>query len=124
MKRRDFLKVSLTGAAAFALSGLTFMAPRRTEAAELNITLVAEAGFKTMIDGKEIYVWQFNDPYGAGPGLLTSGLLVQEGDTVNVTNRYVGRFVDAEVEHVFILGDTRLTAHHHPVFRTARMLLQ
>jgi FtsP/CotA-like multicopper oxidase with cupredoxin domain len=85
MKRRDFLKISVTGAAAFALSGLTFMAPRRTEAAELNITLVAEAGFKTMIDGKEIYVWQFNDPADTGPGELTSGLLVQEGDTVNVT---------------------------------------
>jgi len=85
MKRRDFLKAGMLGAAGFAFSGLTFMAPRRTEAAELNITLVAEAGFKTMIDGKEIYVWQFNDPEASGPGGLTSGMLLQEGDKVNVT---------------------------------------
>jgi FtsP/CotA-like multicopper oxidase with cupredoxin domain len=86
MKRRQFLKAGLTGAAAFALSGLTFMAPRRTDAAVVvNVTFVAESNFKTMIDGTDIYVWQFKDPAGSGPGALTSGLLVQEGDTVNVT---------------------------------------
>ena len=85
MKRRDFLKVSVAGAAAFAFSGLTFFSPRRTEAAELNITLVAEAALKTMIDGKEIHVWQFNDPADSGPGELTSGLIVQEGDSVYIT---------------------------------------
>jgi FtsP/CotA-like multicopper oxidase with cupredoxin domain len=86
MKRRDFLKASLSGTAAFTLSGLTFMLPRRSSAATaVDVTLIAEGDFKTMNDGTEIYVWQFNDPYGAGPGLLTSGLLVQEGDTVNVT---------------------------------------
>jgi len=85
MKRREFLKAGLTGAVAFTLSGLTFMAPRKSPAAALNFTLVAEDGFKTMIDGTDIYVWQFNDPDGAGPGELTSGLLVREGDWVNVT---------------------------------------
>jgi FtsP/CotA-like multicopper oxidase with cupredoxin domain len=85
LKRRDFLKVSVAGAAAFAFSGLTFLSPRRTVAAELNITLVAEAALKTMIDGKEIHVWQFNDPADSGPGELTSGLIVQEGDSVNIT---------------------------------------
>jgi FtsP/CotA-like multicopper oxidase with cupredoxin domain len=85
MKRRDFLKAGLTGAVAFTLSGLTFMVPRKSSAATVDVTLIAEAHFKTMIDGKDIYVWQFNDPDGSGPGELTSGLLVQEGDTVNVT---------------------------------------
>ena len=86
MKRREFLKAGLTGAAAFALSGLTFMAPRRSDAAAVvDVTFVAEGDFKTMIDGTDIYVWQFRDPAGSGPGELTSGLLVQEGDTVNVT---------------------------------------
>jgi FtsP/CotA-like multicopper oxidase with cupredoxin domain len=85
MKRRDFLKAGLTGAVAFTLSGLTFMVPRKSSAATLDVTLVAEANFKTMIDGRDIYVWQFNDPGSSGPGELTSGLLVQEGDTVNVT---------------------------------------
>ena len=61
------------------------MVPRKSSAATVDVTLVAEANFKTMIDGTEIYVWQFNDPDGSGPGELTSGLIVQEGDTVNVT---------------------------------------
>lgn len=86
MKRRDFLKTGIAGAAAFTLSGLTFMAPSRTDAtAAVDVTLAAESGFKTMIDGTDIYVWQFNDPVSSGPGELASGLLVQEGETVNVT---------------------------------------
>ena len=85
MKRRDFLKAGLTGAVAFTLSGLTFMVPRKSSAATVDVKLVAEDNFKTMIDGTDIYVWQFNDPAGTGPGELTSGLLVGEGDTVNVT---------------------------------------
>ena len=85
MKRREFLKASLTGTLVFAFSGLTFMVPRKSEAATVNVTLVAEENIKSMIDGTDIYVWQFNDPDGSGPGELSSGLLVQEGDTVNVT---------------------------------------
>jgi FtsP/CotA-like multicopper oxidase with cupredoxin domain len=85
MKRRDFLKAGLTSTVAFALSGLTFMVPRKSSAATVDVTLVAEANFKTMIDGTDIWVWQFNDPHGSGPGELTSGLVVYEGDKVNVT---------------------------------------
>ena len=86
MKRRDFLKASFTGATAFALSGLTLMVPRRSAAATMvDVDLVAEGDFKTMADGTSVYVWQFRDPVGSGPGALTSGLLVREGDIVNVT---------------------------------------
>ncbi len=86
MKRRDFLKAGMLGAAGFAFSGLTLMAPRRTDAAnEVSVDFVAEGVFKPMMDGTDIYVWQFKDPKSSGPGDLTSGLLVQEGDTVNVT---------------------------------------
>lgn len=86
MKRREFIKAGLTGTAAFTLSGLTLVTPRRTDAAAVvDVTLVAESDFKTMIDGTDVYVWRFNDPVGSGPGELTSGLLVQAGDTVNVT---------------------------------------
>lgn len=86
MKRRDFLKASFTGATAFALSGLTLMVPRRSvAAATVDVTLIAEGDFRTMPDGTSVYVWQFRDPVGSGPGTLASGLLVQEGDTVNVT---------------------------------------
>jgi len=55
----------------------------------VDVDLVAEGGFKTMADGTAVYVWQFRDPAGSGPGTLTSGLLVREGDTVNanVENR-------------------------------------
>jgi FtsP/CotA-like multicopper oxidase with cupredoxin domain len=86
VKRRDFLRAGLTGAAAFALSGLTVLAPRRSDAAGVvDVTFVAEGDFKTMTDHTAIYVWQFKDPAGSGSGGLTSGLLVQEGDTVKVT---------------------------------------
>ena len=76
MKRRDFLKAGLTGAITFTLSGLTFLVPRKSGAAAVNIILVAEANFKTMIDGTDIYVWQFRDSVGSGPGELISRLLV------------------------------------------------
>lgn len=86
MKRRDFLKASFTGATAFALSGLTLMVPRRSVAATtVDVDLIAEGDFKTVADGTSVYAWQFRDAAGFGPGALRSGLLVQEGDTVNVT---------------------------------------
>lgn len=85
MKRRDFLKTGLSGAAAFTLSGLTVLAPRQASAATLDVSLVAEGAFRTLVDGTSIFTWQFDDPNGTGPGALASGLVVQEGDTVNVT---------------------------------------
>lgn len=85
MQRREFLKSSLAGSAAFALSGLTVLNTRQAHAATSNIELSAEGAYKTMVDGVSIYVWQFNDANGSGPGALTSGLVVNEGDTVNVT---------------------------------------
>jgi hypothetical protein len=102
MKRRDFLKASFTGATAFALSGLTLMVPRRSTVATLvDIDLVAEGDFKTMADGSSVYVWQFRDPVGSGPGALTSGLLVQEGDIVNVT---VENHLDRPINFVIPIG--------------------
>lgn len=88
MKRREFLKAggaSLAGTAVFSLSGLTLLAPRNANAATVNVNLTAEGAYKTLIDGTSVFVWQFNDANNSGPGALTSGLLVQEGDTVNIT---------------------------------------
>ena len=88
MKRRDFLKTggaSLAGTAVFGLSGLTMLTPRRAQAATVNINLTAEGAYKTMVDGVSVYVWQFSNAAGTGPGVLASGLAVTEGDTVNVT---------------------------------------
>lgn len=85
MKRRDFLKTGLTGAAAFTLSGLTALPPRSANAATLDVNLVAEGSFRTLADGTSIFTWQFNNLNGTGPGALASGLVTREGDTVNVT---------------------------------------
>lgn len=88
MKRRDFLKAGgagLASTAAFSLSGLTLLAPRAVYAATVNVNITAEGVYKTLIDGMSVYVWQFNDVNGSGPGALTSGLIVREGDIVNVT---------------------------------------
>ncbi len=99
MKRREFLKVGgagLAGTAAFALSGLTILAPGKVHAAPttVNIALTAERTTKTLVDDTSVFVWQFNDAINGGPGALTSGLLVQEGDTVNVT---VTNLLDREI---------------------------
>jgi len=85
MKRRDFLKSGMAGSAAFALSGLTLLSSGKAQAAISNISFTAEGSNKTMVDGSSIFVWQFNDANGTGPGALTSGLVVNEGDSVNVT---------------------------------------
>ncbi|WP_297528290.1 multicopper oxidase domain-containing protein [Thiohalobacter sp.] len=84
MKRRTFL-AGLAGSTAFAFSGLTALAPRQAVAGTVAVDLVAEGTYKTMVDGASIYVWQFRDTAGSGPGALTSGLVVREGDTVNIT---------------------------------------
>lgn len=86
MKRRDFLKSTVAGAAGFAVSGLTLFAPATARAATVDVSLTAEGVFKTMVDGTSLFTWQFRDTSGGtGPGALTSGLVVTEGDVVNVT---------------------------------------
>jgi len=86
LNRRDFLTAGLSGAAAFSLSGLTRAVPRRFTEAIVDVTLVAESVTKATIDGELIPVWQFRDASGGGgPGALTSGLVVETGDTLSVT---------------------------------------
>ena len=85
LDRRDFLRAGVLGAAAFSMSGLTRALPRSQPSAVVDVTLVAERVVKSMIDGTSIPVWQFRDPAGSGPGDLASGLVVEEGDTINVT---------------------------------------
>lgn len=103
MKRREFLKASgagLTSTAVFGLSGLITSCSSDSEDTPvvdpsvhpevipgvINIDLTAEGTYKTLVDGASVFVWQFNDTSGgSGPGALTSGLVVNEGDTVNVT---------------------------------------
>lgn len=85
LDRRDFLKSGVLGAAAFSMSGLTRALPWARTTAVIEVSFVAERVVKSMIDGTSAPVWKFRDPEGTGPGDLTSGLVVQEGDSINVT---------------------------------------
>ena len=87
MQRREFLKKGAGGTMAFALSGL-IMAPQEAHAAgnTFSYNFTAEGSTKTLINGASIFTWALNDNAGAsGPGALGSGIIVTEGDTVNVT---------------------------------------
>jgi FtsP/CotA-like multicopper oxidase with cupredoxin domain len=85
LDRREFLKTGALGAAVFSMSGLTRPLARAATAAVIDVTLVAERALKLMVDTVSLPVWQFRDTVDTGPGDLTSGLVVAEGDTVNVT---------------------------------------
>ena len=85
MDRREFIRKSTLTAAAFGMSGLTTLAPRDARAGSVDVNFAAEGVQKSMIDGTSIFTWQFRDLSGFGPGALSSGLLVMEGDDVNIT---------------------------------------
>ncbi len=105
MKRRTFLAGFAAGSGAFALSGLTVLVPRSAQAATVSVNLVAEGSTKTMVDGVSLFTWRFRDTTGSGPGALSSGLVVREGDTVNVT---VTNNLDRAINFVVpgVLGNT------------------
>ena len=85
MDRREFIKRSTFATAAFSLSGLTTFIPRNARAAAIDVSFAAEGVFKSMVDGTSIFTWQFRDFNGSGPGDLASGLVVLEGDAVDIT---------------------------------------
>ena len=85
MDRREFIRQSTLTAAAFGMSGLTILAPREARAGSVDVSFAAEGVQKSMIDGTSIFTWQFRDLSGFGPGGLTSGLVVLEGDAVEIT---------------------------------------
>ncbi|MEX1309509.1 MAG: multicopper oxidase domain-containing protein [Candidatus Sulfomarinibacteraceae bacterium] len=85
MDRREFIKQSTLTAAAFGMSGLTTLVPRDAQAAAVDVSFAAEGVVKSMIDGTSIFTWQFRDLSGFGPGGLSSGLVVMEGDAVDIT---------------------------------------
>lgn len=97
MRRRGFLKTGVAGAAAFSLSGLTALAGRAF-AANVQVNFVAESASKALGGTATSTIWRFRDtttPTAKGPGALSSGLRLVEGDTVTVNltnslNRPVG----------------------------------
>lgn len=85
MDRREFVKQSTLTAAAFGMSGLTTLFPRDARAAAVDVSFAAEGVVKNMVDGTSIFTWQFRELSGFGPGGLSSGLVVMEGDAVDIT---------------------------------------
>jgi FtsP/CotA-like multicopper oxidase with cupredoxin domain len=85
MKRRDFLKVSAAGiaSAAAGTAGLIAWQPR-AHAATINKTYYINDGFIAQPDGVNVYFKGFSS---SSSGLNVPGehLVVQEGDTVNIT---------------------------------------
>jgi FtsP/CotA-like multicopper oxidase with cupredoxin domain len=85
MNRRTFVKSAAALAGVFGLSGLTTFAARKALAGAVRFDLVAEADSKTMVDGTELTVWQFRDLYGSGPGQFGAGVMILEGEPVDIT---------------------------------------
>ena len=85
INRRNFLKFSSAGiASALAAStGLVSWSPR-AEAATINQTFVITEGFITQPDGVDVYFKSFS-PNAASLTVPGAQIIVQEGDTVNIT---------------------------------------
>ncbi len=84
MKRRQFLKMGAAGfATSLASAGLLSWVPR-AYAATINRTYYITDGFITQPDGQDIYFRGYSD---SASTLTVPGqsLIVQEGDTVNIT---------------------------------------
>ncbi|MCK5477982.1 MAG: multicopper oxidase domain-containing protein [Methylococcales bacterium] len=85
MKRRDFLRVSTLGAAASAMGGISLLTwVPRAHAATINKTYYITDGYIEQPDGTDVYFrgYSSNSSTLSVPG---ESLIVQEGDTVNIT---------------------------------------
>ena len=101
MNRRDFVKNAAITAGYFGLSGLTTLTPRRLSASTTTISLAAETSTKILVDGTELTVWQFRNLNGLGPGQLSAGIVIREGDPVEITlYNYLDRNVDLRIPGV------------------------
>ncbi len=85
MNRRNFLKFSSAGIASALLgsTGLLSWTPR-AEAATLNQTFYITEGFITQPDGVDVYFRGFS-PNSSSLTVPGAQMIVQEGDTVNIT---------------------------------------
>jgi len=85
MNRREFVKSAAVTAGFFGFSGLTAFTPRHSFASTATFDLAAEASPKILVDGTELTVWQFRDLNGFGPGQLSAGMVIREGEPVDIT---------------------------------------
>lgn len=100
MDRRKFLKAGVAGlSGSFVLGGLTAGFPQSAHAANIVINLTVEEVIKTVPVNRGILTWQYVNAVQPGPGVLSSGIIVTEGDTVtiniqnNLTSNYAVNFV-------------------------------
>ena len=123
MKRRDFLKKSAKGTLAFAMSGLMVDTARAAagsqqlngamiairslllspkERRNISYEITADSKTSTQVDGTTLFTWNFNDPVSPGPGVLGSGMVVSEGDSITVTlSNNLDRDINFTVPGVF-----------------------
>ena len=120
MNRREFVKSAAITAGVFGFSGLTTFTPRRLLASTTTFDLAAEASQKTLVDGTELTVWQFRDLNGFGPGQLSAGMVVREGEPVNITlHNDLDRTVDFRIPGVLTDGPSIAPGSSHTYSFTA-----
>ena len=95
MDRRKFLKAGVAGlSGSFVLGGLSAGFPRNAQAANVVIDFTVEEVMKTVPINREILTWQYVNAFQAGPGALSSGIVVTEGDnvTINIRNNLTSNY--------------------------------
>jgi len=85
MDRRKFLKAGVAGlSGSFVFGGLSAGFPRSAQAANIVIDFTVEEVMKTVPVNRPILTWQYVNVTQPGPGALSSGIVVTEGDTVTI----------------------------------------
>jgi FtsP/CotA-like multicopper oxidase with cupredoxin domain len=114
MNRREFVKSAAVTAGVFGFSGLTAFTPRRAFASIATFDLAAEASPKTLVDGTKLTVWQFRDLNGFGPGQLSAGMVIREGEPVDITlHNDLDRPVDFRIPGVLTDGPSIAPGSSH-----------
>lgn len=120
MNRREFVKSAAVTAGVFGFSGLTVFTPRRSFASTTSFDLTAEASPKILVDGTELTVWQFRDLNGSGPGQLSAGMVIREGEPIDITlYNDLDRPVNFRIPGVVTDGPSIAPGSSHPFSFTA-----
>jgi len=89
MKRRDFIKIGLSGLAAITVGRVKIPGLFRTEAfaAAQTVNLTMEAALVEMVDGTQVFHWLFGSS-ATGPSFPGPVIFATSGDdiTINITN--------------------------------------
>lgn len=114
MKRREFIKMGMTGLAAITVGTVKIPGLFRTEAfaAAKTIDLSMEAAMVEMVDGTLVFHWLFSSP-SSGPNFPGPVIFATTGDdiTINITNNLFE-------PHAFQITGTRIMTPPIPPGRT------